>query len=204
MEDEARRARERARCETYRLTHQEGVKAYQKAYYLAHQDKKKAWGKAYRLAHLEEIKASSKAYRRAHREEKRAYGRAYSKAYFLAHREEAKAYMKAYRQAHPEEGKAYRQAHPEKHRMRKLKQRALKRGATVGPVDLAFVRVRDRMRCGICHKKVKPAELSYDHIVPLSKGGAHANFNLQVAHLHCNLARGTRGPAQMRLKESKG
>ena len=174
----------------------------------ARRARKKAWDKAYRQAHREERKASYKAYMKAYRQAHREEIRAYFKAYCLAHREEAKAKRKAYRLAHLEKEKAkvkaFRLAHPEGVRASKQKRRALKRGATVFPVDLAFVRVRDRMICQICHKKVKPADLSYDHIVPLSRGGPHTTSNIQAAHLHCNLARGTRGPAQIRLTESEG
>jgi 5-methylcytosine-specific restriction endonuclease McrA len=31
-----------------------------------------------------------------------------------------------------------------------------------------------------------------DHIIPLSKGGAHAVANLQLAHLACNIRKGNR------------
>ncbi|WP_377326255.1 HNH endonuclease [Pimelobacter simplex] len=53
---------------------------------------------------------------------------------------------------------------------------------------------RDRWICGICNKKVDillsyphPMSKSLDHIVPLSKGGAHSFENCQTAHLRCNL-----------------
>lgn len=49
------------------------------------------------------------------------------------------------------------------------------------------VLLRDRGICGICHKFVEtPEEVSFDHIIPLSKGGGHNDGNLQVAHLICN------------------
>ena len=198
--EEARRARKKAYNKAYSQAHREEAKAKSKTYHLAHQKE----AKAYRQAHQEKQKAYQQAYRPAHREGANAR----NKAYYQAHREKVKASSKAYYLAHPEKqkawGKAYRLAHPAEEKMRTLKRRAHKRGAAVGPVDLGFVQVRDRMICQVCHKKVKPSELSYDHIVPLSKGGPHITSNLQVAHRRCNLARGTRGPAQMRLKESKG
>lgn len=52
---------------------------------------------------------------------------------------------------------------------------------------------RDNGLCGICKQTIDialkypdPFTYSIDHIVPLSKGGAHALYNLQPAHLICN------------------
>ena len=205
-------------------------KAYHKVYRQSHREDRKAYNKAYRLAHLEEMKASQRAYYLAHQEGIKAYRlahqegiRGYQKVYRQDHQAEAKAYQKTYCQAHPEKakakGKAFRQVHPERIKawdkayyqahltealMRSHKRRALKQGSVLGPVDWKFIKARDKMVCQICRKKVKLSELSFDHIQPISKGGAHTTSNLQVTHLHCNLARGTRGPAQMRLKESRG
>lgn len=47
--------------------------------------------------------------------------------------------------------------------------------------------------CVVCAKKVKPElrwphrmSASLDHIVPISKGGAHIKSNVRCAHLSCN------------------
>lgn len=41
--------------------------------------------------------------------------------------------------------------------------------------------------CGICGGDVDPGRFHLDHIVPLSKGGAHTYENTQPAHPACNL-----------------
>ena len=186
-------------------------KAYNKAYYLAHLEEMKASHRAYRQAHLEEIKTSQRAYRQVHPEKVKAYHKVYRlthwekiKAYRQAHREDRRAYLKAYRVLHLEKEKtrkkAYYLAHPEEMKAKDRKRKALKRGAAIGTVDYEFIKTRDRTRCQICHKKVKPSELSFDHIIPLSQGGPHITSNIQVAHLHCNIARGNRLAAQTRLE----
>jgi 5-methylcytosine-specific restriction endonuclease McrA len=56
---------------------------------------------------------------------------------------------------------------------------------------------RDGWRCHICRKSVRreprfnwdPLSASLDHIVPLSKGGAHIRENVACAHLKCNQAK---------------
>ena len=144
----------------------------------------------------EEKKAKRKAYMRdyyqAHKEEIRAYDLARKegrKAYYLIHREESKAYTRDYYLTHKEE----RYIHT-------LHRRALIRKATIGPIDLQRIMARDRMICGICHKRVAKKDFSLDHIIPLSLGGPHTEDELQVAHRSCNTKRGAgRLPAQIRL-----
>lgn len=66
---------------------------------------------------------------------------------------------------------------------------------------------RDCWRCGICNKRVRqdllfphPFSASLDHVVPLSLGGAHVRANVRLAHLRCNVARGSRmGAEQLAL-----
>lgn len=58
---------------------------------------------------------------------------------------------------------------------------------------------RDRGRCGVCGLPVRAADASVDHILPVSKGGAHSYANTRLAHLRCNKVRGNRGPAQLRM-----
>lgn len=81
------------------------------------------------------------------------------------------------------------------------RRRALKRGASTGePVILSEIAERDRWRCQLCKRAVsrkrrwpEPLSPSLDHIVPLSRGGAHALSNVQLAHLRCNVSKGNRG-----------
>src|SRR3989304_4654767 len=93
----------------------------------------------------------------------------------------------------------YATAHPEKGREMQ-RRRARMRHNHAEPVDLLGVARRDRWRCGICKRKVKPADLSFDHIIPVSLGGPHVSTNLRVAHRLCNSRRGAgRFPGQLLL-----
>ena len=64
--------------------------------------------------------------------------------------------------------------------------RARVQGARVEYVNFERVAKRDRLRCHICKRKVRLAELNFDHVIPLAKGGAHCEANLAVAHRRCN------------------
>lgn len=66
-------------------------------------------------------------------------------------------------------------------------------------VMLAELLARDGYRCGICGDSVDadaaypdPLSKSIDHIVPLSRGGAHSPENCQLAHLRCNVSKGAK------------
>ena len=58
---------------------------------------------------------------------------------------------------------------------------------------------RDGWICGICAEPVdrtlahpNPRSASLDHLVPLSRGGAHTYDNVRATHLTCNLKKGVR------------
>ncbi len=146
----------------------------------------KAYFAKYRQEHREELKASKANYYQGHREERQTH----AAQYYLEHRDERMAHDAQYRQAHTAERRALN-----------AKRRALRLGTSVGKIDYGAIMERDKMICGICHKKVKPADLHFDHIIPLSKGGPHVEHNIQVAHAFCNMSKHASGrlPSQIRL-----
>lgn len=71
-------------------------------------------------------------------------------------------------------------------RERNHRRRARMLGAYVEHVESLVVLERDDGVCGICGGDVDPLDFHVDHIVPISRGGAHAYFNVQPAHPLCN------------------
>ena len=65
-------------------------------------------------------------------------------------------------------------------------------GQFVERVYRSVVFKRDKGRCGICRRKVDPANWHLDHIVPISRGGEHSYANVQVAHPFCNVSKGAK------------
>ncbi len=100
-----------------------------------------------------------------------------------------------------EEGRLKRDPWSDRRRDDYHRRRALKKQASTGrPVRLAEVAERDRWKCHICGKRVAksrawphPRSASLDHVVPLSRGGAHDPANVRLAHLECNTAKNNRG-----------
>lgn len=81
------------------------------------------------------------------------------------------------------------------------RRRAKKLETVIEPICYAEIRERDGMICQICGLPVDEYlkhpdhfSLSFDHAVPLSKGGTHTNDNLQVSHLICNLLKSDQYP----------
>ncbi len=71
--------------------------------------------------------------------------------------------------------------------------RARKHQTEVERVDPRVVFARARGVCGICAVAIQSSEKWHvDHIVPLSKGGAHTYENTQPAHARCNLSKGAK------------
>lgn len=70
--------------------------------------------------------------------------------------------------------------------------RARKANVSWDFVDLRIVYKKSKGLCGICAQPVDEATFTIDHIVPMSKGGAHLIENLQAAHRSCNSRKGNR------------
>lgn len=76
------------------------------------------------------------------------------------------------------------------HKLREYTRRrhALKMALGAGPVDYAQIYKDSGGICGICHEAFMVYdEIHFDHIVPLSRGGAHTAENIQATHAKCNL-----------------
>ena len=70
--------------------------------------------------------------------------------------------------------------------------------------DVKFSRhnvyVRDGSRCQYCGQKFSSAELSLDHVVPLSRGGSSNWENVVCCCLACNVKKGNRTPQEAQIK----
>ena len=177
-----------------------------KAYYAAHKEESNAKSKAWHKANREHRNAVQREYRATHLEEQRQAHINWK----AAHPDKAKASTDHWRANNAEHYKetqrltnlrrdkgealerVYRWAakNPERYRHNvkqgELRHRARQREATIAAVDLNVIRLRDQMICGICFQPITETDLSYDHILPLAKGGSHTEANLQLAHRRCN------------------
>lgn len=107
--------------------------------------------------------------------------------------ERAREYQREYRQRPENREKERKRSRrrerqdPNIARERNHRRRARMLGAYVERVDSLVVLERDDGVCGICGEDVDPFRFDVDHVIPISRGGAHAYFNAQVAHPGCNV-----------------
>jgi 5-methylcytosine-specific restriction endonuclease McrA len=59
---------------------------------------------------------------------------------------------------------------------------------------------RDRNKCQYCGKKFPTSELSLDHVIPRTQGGASNWKNIVCACTNCNKHKGGRRPAEAGMK----
>ena len=91
-------------------------------------------------------------------------------------------------------------AHPEVNRSSVRRRRARELGVYTEHVDYKAIWDASNKMCGICKKRVALKDRTFDHIIPIARGGPHVATNIQIAHHSCNSRRGAgRIPAQMRL-----
>ena len=61
------------------------------------------------------------------------------------------------------------------------------------------VYLRDRFQCAYCGERKGMRDLTFDHVVPSSKGGKTTWLNIITACTVCNLAKGDKSPEQARM-----
>lgn len=60
-------------------------------------------------------------------------------------------------------------------------------------VNYAAILDRDGMVCHICGDDIPDmSDLHFDHVIPLSRGGAHSYDNIKPSHASCNLRKGAK------------
>lgn len=162
---------------------------------------KKAWADA----HKEAVRASKRRYYEANREKVIAKATAWQQENAERHG----LFVAVWQEAHREQTAATTAAWGKVNRPRRASSRQLRRtrlaGLATEQVVVAVLYERDKGICGICGKRVakvprdKMMRASHDHILPVSEGGANTYANARLAHLRCNIARGARGSAQLRM-----
>lgn len=185
---EGNRARYNELQRRWREEHPEAVKVHiqkGKLWKKANPDKVKAAKKRNFLKYREHFRVSAKAYNKIKRQN----------PVFIARE---KVCAKAWAKANPEKiaakAKRWRLKNKPKLRLYAIhgthKRRALLRGNCVNPKSILIftrgVKALPLAVCYYCQKSISSMEVTFDHIIPLSKGGAHSVENLCVACKKCN------------------
>lgn len=173
-------------------------------YRFGNKEEKAKWEKQYQFDNKEKIAKNKKQYYIDNKEEKLKRQKQYyidnkekvtkrHKQYFLNNKEEILKYRKQYR-------KQYYQTEKGKNAERKAshKRRALKLCVEYEIFNPSEILERNGYKCQLCGKKTRPDYKNpnhplypnLDHIIPLSKGGAHTRLNTQCLCHQCNMEKG--------------
>lgn len=76
--------------------------------------------------------------------------------------------------------------------------------ASTDKVNYQQILTRDGYICHICGGTVAPNQLGYDHVIPLTRGGAHSDENIKVAHRVCNSRKSNRLLEEMTPYQRRG
>ena len=123
------------------------------------------------------------------KKEVREIRREYNSAYGKKWREENRGYVEMYRKCYSD---THRLEENARLRVQAAKRRKILAENFIEEVDYNKILERDNYMCHICNKPVEPQDVHFDHVVPLSKGGAHSMENVKVAHSACNLRKGNK------------
>jgi len=117
--------------------------------------------------------------------------------------EKQRRWSRIWYRTHPEMVKRQREKwyanHQDECRDRNARRRAEKKAVTVEVFTRAEIFERDKGRCHLCGRKVKPNNWHLDHLLPLSKDGKHSKDNVAVSCSQCNLKKHNMGQSQLRL-----
>lgn len=92
----------------------------------------------------------------------------------------------------------HKSTYPERHRLKEQRRRAQKAETTVEYFTESDIRALHGDDCGLCGLAIdyslrwpEPGSPSVDHVIPLAKGGTHTLGNVVMAHLSCNIRKGS-------------
>lgn len=210
------RAKSAERQRRWRVANPERAQAVSRAWDAANREKKRASWRRWHEANKDTARQRGRERQRQLRQENPEAVRATKKQWRAANKERVKITDRASRLRNATGQKAiqkrWRERNPDRHRelnrrwhaanletvrlqkrATELVRRAKKAAVFVERVDAATVFERDRGVCGICHLSVdRDGQWHVDHIVPISKGGAHSYANVQLAHGRCNCSKGNK------------
>jgi len=170
----------------YNAANKSKKSAYDKARRDANKEKIAEYKKKYAEQNKELIKQKSKKFREQNKD-KIAEGIKRCKA---ANRDKYNAIMRRYIKT--PKGSAGKAAVSEK-------RRAAKKQASIGDLKAIYDwlqewKAYESVLCHWCKDSFNPSQCHVDHVIPLSKGGAHCMSNLAIACAKCNLSKGGKLP----------
>jgi 5-methylcytosine-specific restriction endonuclease McrA len=84
--------------------------------------------------------------------------------------------------------------------LRLLRHVRMKRPFADVPFSRANVYARDEHRCQYCGQRFPPSQLTFDHVMPVARGGHKGRDNIVTCCITCNRRKGDRTPEEIGLR----
>jgi 5-methylcytosine-specific restriction endonuclease McrA len=172
------------------LKNKETLKKKHREYHAANKEKKNKQSKLHRLANVEKYEARFAQYREKHREKLRNQAR----EYYHNNKQKRAAYAAEYRKANKEKIQAYWRSPKGKTVMMNAMHRRRSRISKTSTVTSSEMLALKRKAKSCYYCGIKTNALTFDHIQPLTKGGAHTLDNLIMACAPCNSRKHAKDP----------
>lgn len=181
----------RAQFAAWREKNREHIRAYKRASHTRHRDKVNERCRLWHMHNQDKVQA----YRQKRYREQREEILAKNRQRYQVNKDKISAANKAWRAANKDKIRAYWQANPEILQQKRARRRAAKQNSPINDLTREQwneIKGAYGFRCVYCGRKMQ--RLTMDHIVPLSKGGAHTASNVVPACASCNASKGNRAP----------
>ena len=158
----------------------------------------------YYAANSEHIKEVGAAWRTANPERARATGA----VWYAANSDRAKAASAAWQKANPAKARAkaaaWQKANPEARRIISQNRRARKlaNGGKLSKGLSAKLFKLQKGKCPCCNQPLGD-DYHMDHIIPLAKGGANEDLNIQLLRQQCNQQKSAKDPIEFMQSRGK-
>ncbi len=154
-------------------------------WYYEHREHAQKMARDWKAAHKEQVAAALKKWRAANPDKVKASNASRPKRDLEKERVRLTKWRDENRELARQRVRASQAKNPLRVREATTRRRALLKGNRAEPYSRAEIFERD---CGVCQLCSRPVEGTWhiDHIIPLSKGGPDASWNVQVAHPECN------------------
>lgn len=144
---------------------------------------RKEWYQLYKQNETEEQRQKRLSRNREYHRQNKEKERQYARDWYSKNPEKAKAKHDRYRQSHPEQNRARARRNNSKRKARKKQAFTIYIEQSVFDAKLVFF----ENKCAYCSNElISGVNLSWDHVIPLAKGGTHTPNNLIPCCQKCN------------------
>jgi hypothetical protein len=210
-------------CKKSRIKNREQVLESGRKYYARNKEKRNVLSREWKKKNERKYKEYMYNYKKENKKEATIYNKEYYKNNIEKEKARAKKYkennknkiseiLRKWHLANPNKKKEYSDKYyaynKHKYMDNAKKRRAKLLNAEIEKFSAIEIYERDNWICGICKKPVDknikhphPFSKSLDHIIPLYLGGSHSRDNVQLAHLRCNIKKGTKNDINTRTSK---